>query len=95
MSEYKLVPIEPTRKMVTLGSCEAATCVKDDPCGEAGLHVWKTMLGAAPDMGNEYERLSRENEVLRTALVEITESGYSSPERLREIAILALTEKPK
>lgn len=41
------------------------------------------------DCANEIERLSRENEVLHAALIEIAEAKHAAPERLREMAKLA------
>ena len=35
---------EPSVVAIRYGTYEAETCVKDDPCGKAGLHVWKTMV---------------------------------------------------
>src|SRR3546814_4905901 len=37
---------EPTEEMARYGSYEAENCIKEDPCGNAGKHVWKTMIDA-------------------------------------------------
>lgn len=43
---------EPTAHMAARGNEEADTCLKVDPCGNAGAHVWKTMIDAALEEGS-------------------------------------------
>lgn len=38
---------EPTDAMEWAGDEAAQTCVKDDPCGKAGRHVWADMMDEA------------------------------------------------
>lgn len=45
---------EPTPDMALLGAYCADECVSGDPCGKAGLHVWRTMIDAA--LGESPER---------------------------------------
>src|SRR3546814_18544309 len=35
---------EPTEEMARYGSYAAENCIKEDPCGNAGQHVWTTLI---------------------------------------------------
>lgn len=73
MSEYKLVPVEPTQEMKDSGALSVTARFRGDGgwCGplegaEFALQAYRAMLDAAPSAPNDpYKALEAENQVLR------------------------------